>query len=165
MILEEDSAVSGQQLHFQNALKARANTRAKGEDVEAGDLVMTRSTKLRPDRLGLLASVGVSEVPVYRPLRVAILATGDELAGTDSGTDKINDANRPMLRGLLTQMGYEAVDVGIVADDAVAAVDFSNQKHAHWKQKHHTKKRVSKSSVVVHVCSLPKEGQNYVNIR
>ena len=120
VILEEDIAVSDGQVYFQNALKAQANTRAKGEDIDAGALTLPRSTKLRADRLGVLAAIGVTEVSVYRPLRVAVLATGDELVVNEAGADKINDANRPMLQGLLTQMGYAVVDIGIVPDDPAA---------------------------------------------
>ncbi|MEM7241459.1 MAG: gephyrin-like molybdotransferase Glp [Pseudomonadota bacterium] len=120
VILEEDVALADGQVHFQNAIKAGANTRSAGEDFAAGDVIIRRATKLRPDHLGVLASAGVSHLTCYRALRIALFATGDELIGTNMGTDKINDANRPMLAALLQSMGHEVIDLGIIKDDAKA---------------------------------------------
>jgi molybdopterin molybdotransferase len=73
-----------------------------------------------PD-LALLAAVGIARVKVRRPLRVAVLSTGDELVADalqEAAPHQIYDANRPMLLGLLAGWGFDAVDLGHAPDDA-----------------------------------------------
>ena len=68
----------------------------------------------------MLTAVGVSKVDVYRPLRVGVLSTGDEIlngAEGDQPSHKIFDANRPMLLSLAERWGYEPVDLGVAKDD------------------------------------------------
>ena len=83
--------------------------------------------RLRPQDLGLLASVGVAEVRVFRPLRVGVLATGDELV--EPGAQRLPDAgklfnsNRYTLAGLILDLGMEFVDCGIVQDEPKAIAD------------------------------------------
>ena len=120
VVLEEDVAVSDGQIHFQNQLKAGANTRNKGEDIVEGECIIQKATRLRPDHLGLMASAGVKTVSCYQPLKIALFATGDELSVSGASKDKINDANRPMLKALLQSMGHNVIDLGIVADNANA---------------------------------------------
>jgi len=99
-------------------VKAGANIRRAGEDIQAGARVIAAGTRLAPQHLGLAASVGVAELQVYRRLRVAILASGDELAmpGEPLGPGQIYNSNRYTLRGLLQGFGCEILDLGIVAD-------------------------------------------------
>ncbi|GAB6054477.1 molybdopterin molybdotransferase MoeA [Magnetospira thiophila] len=96
-----------------------AHIRRRGEDVTAGDILLQAGTLLRPQELGVLAAQGVADVPVRRRLRVAVFSTGDELHepwARDIG-DGIYDSNRFMLMGLLTALGCEVRDLGILADD------------------------------------------------
>jgi molybdopterin molybdotransferase len=99
------------------------NIRPRGQDIAAGSQVLGRGRRLRAQDLGLLASVGCAAVQVYRPLRVAVLSTGDELVepGTplrDGG--QLFNSNRYTLAGLLKGLGMEMVDGGIVPDTADA---------------------------------------------
>ena len=98
--------------------KAGANIRRAGEDIRRGAEVIAPGTWLAPAHLGLAASVGVAELRVQRRLRVAILASGDELAtpGEPLGPGQLYNSNRYTLKGLLQGLGCEVIDLGIVAD-------------------------------------------------
>lgn len=122
VVLQEDVTRDGETVAFHGPVKQGVNTRAAGEDVKAGGRVASAGRQLTPADLALLSAVGVGEVQVRARLRVGVLSTGDELVppGQPAGPGQIYDANRPMLLGLLTRMGHEAVDLGHVADDRAA---------------------------------------------
>ncbi len=96
-----------------------ANVRLRGEDVSAGTVVIEAGSVLRPQELGLIASLGFPQVLVRRRPRVAILSTGDEVAepGYPRRPGQIYDSNRFILHGAVLQGGGEVVDLGIVPDD------------------------------------------------
>jgi len=96
----------------------RKNVGAIGEDIRRGELALDAGTTLRPAELGLLASVGVGEVSVWRRPRVAILSTGDELRpiGEQLAPGQIYDSNRYSLHGMLQRLGLEVIDLGVVPD-------------------------------------------------
>src|SRR5204863_4407764 len=106
-------------------LRKAANVRMRGEDVQAGTVVIERGTVLRPAELGLLASLGRVQVLAHRRPRVALLSTGDEVVepGSPRKPGQIYDANRFSLRGSIEQCGGEVIDLGIVPDvrDALRA--------------------------------------------
>ncbi len=122
VIMQEDVQVKDGQLHFETGLKLGANCRAKGEDVNAGEIALAAGTRLGPQEIGLLVALGVAEVSVRSRLKVGVLSTGDELRQpSEAASDhQIYDANRPMLLGLLNDWGFEAVDLGVVPDDRAA---------------------------------------------
>ncbi|HET9490357.1 MAG TPA: gephyrin-like molybdotransferase Glp [Methylomirabilota bacterium] len=95
-----------------------ANVRFRGEDVQTGSVVIESGSVLRPQELGLLASLGLSQVLVAQRPRVALLSTGDEVAepGTPRKPGQIYDANRFTLRALAEQCGAVVTDLGIVPD-------------------------------------------------
>jgi len=99
-------------------LAAGANTRRRGEDVRAGAVVLTAGAVLRPQEIGVAASLGLAQLLVRRKPRVAILSTGDEVAepGSVRKPGQIYDSNRFSLRGLVEGAGGAAVDDGIVPD-------------------------------------------------
>jgi molybdopterin molybdotransferase len=96
-----------------------ANVRMRGEDVEAGAIVVEAGTVLRPQEMGLVTSLGAWQLMVRRKPRVALMSTGDEVAepGTPRRPGQIYDANRFTLRGSIEQCGGEVVDLGIVPDE------------------------------------------------
>lgn len=122
VILQEDVTERAGRIAFRGGLKRGANTRRAGEDVTAGETVLEPGRMLTPADLALCAAVGVAELRVRARLRVAVISTGDELVepGETARAGQIYDANRPMLTALVGRMGYEAVDLGRVADDRAA---------------------------------------------
>jgi molybdopterin molybdotransferase len=94
------------------------NVRLRGEDVEAGGIVIERGTVLRPQEIGLVTSLGIWQLGVYRRPRVALLSTGDEVVepGTPRRSGQIYDSNRFTLRGSIELAGAEVHDLGIVPD-------------------------------------------------
>ena len=95
------------------------NIRRAGENLAAGSVALTEGTVLRPAHIGLLASLGVAEVPVRRRVRVALLSTGDELRPTGMELDDgaVYDSNRAVLAAMMERLGCDVMDMGIVADD------------------------------------------------
>jgi molybdopterin molybdotransferase len=95
-----------------------ANVRYRGEDVRAGEIILPVGAVLRPQELGVAASLGLPQLPVRQRPRVALLSTGDEVAepGTERKAGQIYDSNRFSLRGLAEAAGAIVVDLGIVPD-------------------------------------------------
>ena len=104
--------------------KPGQNVRAAGEDIAPGDEVLPVGHRITPADLGLIASLGLTEVGVRRRLRVAFFSTGDELRslGEPLAPGMIYDSNRYTLWGMLTAMGAEVVDMGVIRDDEQALV-------------------------------------------
>lgn len=98
------------------------NVRQAGEDIARGSLAVAAGTRLRPQHLGFLASLGRERVMVHRRPRVALFSTGDEVTapGATLPDAGIFDANRFSLRGLIERLGGEVIDLGILADDCEA---------------------------------------------
>ncbi len=108
----------GVRVHPGAITKAGQNRRFAGEDLQAGQVVFRRGQALRPAEIGMLASLGINEVGVYRRLRVAFFSTGDELRsiGTTLAEGEIYDSNRYTLFGMLTRLNCEPLDMGVVPD-------------------------------------------------
>jgi molybdopterin molybdotransferase len=104
------------------AVNAGAYIRKKGEDVGQNEVVLRSNHKIRPQDIGLMASLGITQVPVYRRVKVALITSGDELVRPDQplSPGKIRDANTSMFVALLAQRGIEANFIGIVPDDPAA---------------------------------------------
>ena len=102
------------------------NIRDAGEDVCIDDTILKAGSKLKPQDLGLAASVGIHKVKVFRRLRVAVFFTGDELCDPATGSagytgialepGQIFNSNRYTLHGLLKALGCEIIDLGIIKD-------------------------------------------------
>jgi molybdopterin molybdotransferase len=92
-----------------------ANVRRRGEDFEAGIILLKPGSPIGARQIGLLAAAGVESVAVYRPLRIALLSMGDEL--TAAACDGIRDANRPMLQALCAAHDFQVSDLGVLPDN------------------------------------------------
>jgi molybdopterin molybdotransferase len=123
--MQEDCRPDGDFVVLPPGLKRGANRRKTGEDIKAGATILIAGKRLRPQDVGLAASIGATSLDVYRPLKVAIFSTGDELREPGDATPPgaVYDANRYVLDGLLQQLGCEIVDLGILRDqrDAITA--------------------------------------------
>jgi len=95
-----------------------ANVRPKGQDISYGAKVISKGQKLSAIDISLLASIGQASIAVYKPLKVALFSTGDELVepGQDLKAGQIYNSNRPLLIALCEQMGFLPYDCGIVED-------------------------------------------------
>jgi molybdopterin molybdotransferase len=95
------------------------NVSKKGEDIKEGEAAIKAGTRLRPYHLGLLAAFGNSKVTVAEKPKIALLATGNELAevGSKLGENQVFDANKIMLSAMCRELGVEPLDLGIVKDD------------------------------------------------
>lgn len=122
VVMQEHCHAEEDRVIIQHPIKSGQNVRRAGEDIAAGTVILSAGTKLRPQDMGLAASVGLAQLPVYRTLRVAIFCTGDELVapGNPLAPGKIYNANRYTLTGLLRALGCEIIDLGIVPDNLEA---------------------------------------------
>eukprot|EP00903_Cladosiphon_okamuranus_P004491 g4489.t1 len=120
VIMQENAEVIDDRVIFTTTPEsAGANIRCAGEDIKAGEKILHRGTRLRPQELGLLASIGMDQVSVFKPVRVAVLSTGSELVepGNPLQAGQIYNSNRPMILSLLQSLGFEAIDAGICTDN------------------------------------------------
>ncbi len=115
---QELTVRTGDEVEIDADLSKGTNVRMRGEDVRAGSIVVGEGSVLRPQEIGVLASLGRRQVLVSQRPRVALLSTGDEVAepGWPRAAGQIYDSNRFTLRGLIAQCGAEPIDLGIVPD-------------------------------------------------
>lgn len=122
VIMQEQVECEGNQLRIGTGHRPGQNIRRAGEDLARGQIAFAKGRRLQPADLGLLASLGIAEVRVQRPLRVAFFSTGDELisVGESLQSGRVYDSNRYTLYGMLSRLGVDIVDMGVVGDDATA---------------------------------------------
>ncbi len=122
VLMQEDCSEANGLVRIPAGIKRGANRRRAGEDAKAGATVLNPGRRLRPQELGLAAALGFTSLPVYRRLRAAIFSTGDEVRdpGEELAKGAIYDANRYVLHALLSGLGADVSDVGILPDRAVA---------------------------------------------
>ena len=121
VVAQEQVTRDGERVVVQGA-QVGANVRHAGEDIEVGDIAIAAGCRLAPSHIGLAASLGFAELPVVRRPRVAFFSNGDELRslGNALNIGELYDSNRYTLHAMLSQLGVEIVDLGIVPDDAAA---------------------------------------------
>ena len=119
IVMQEHVKAKDGQVTIGSGHRKGQHLRRAGEDLAAGQVALRRGTPLRPAEIGLIASLGIPELSVYRRLRVAFFSTGDELVsiGTAPKEGQIYDSNRYTLHGMLKRLGCEAIDMGVVRDD------------------------------------------------
>lgn len=120
VVIKEQVRQEGEQIWIGASNKCGANTRPAGEDYQAGETALLKGTRLSASQMGVLASLGFSEVKVTRRLRAVLLTTGDELVtpGIPLGYSQIYDSNRYSLTGMLHDYGVELLHHQHVRDGA-----------------------------------------------
>lgn len=119
VVMQEHVQASGSSVEIGEGHRRGQNIRLIGEDIAQNSTVLTKGQIIRPAEMGLLASLGFSDVTVYHKLKVALFSTGDELQepGTQLAPGKIYNSNRYSLLGMLGELGVEIVDMGTIRDD------------------------------------------------
>jgi molybdopterin molybdotransferase len=117
-MMQEDCREDGDWVALRPGIAKGANRRLAGEDLRRGQTALSAGQRLRPQDIGLAASIGLTAVRVSKRLKVALFSTGDELAepGRTLPAGAIYDSNRFTLAALLNQLGCEVHDLGILAD-------------------------------------------------
>ena len=115
----EDVEVADDHVLLTAPVPGGENVRIAGEDIHESDVLMVPGTQLRPQELGVLASLGIARITVTRKPRVSLLTTGDELVGIDDplAPGKIRDSNRYSISGLVRRLGCEPVELGVIRDE------------------------------------------------
>ena len=119
VMMQEDCREDGGDVVIMPGIKRGANRRAAGEDIRTGETVLQTGQLLRPQDIGVAASLGRTRLRVYQPLRVAVFSSGDELREPGGTLDPgaIFDSNRFALAAALSQLGCTVTDLGIITDD------------------------------------------------
>jgi molybdopterin molybdotransferase len=119
VVMQEHCLVDGDTIRLTKNVKQGDHIRQAGEDIQHGASVFESGRRLSAVDIGLLASLGIAQVKVYRRLKVALIATGDELKrpGEVLASGDIYESNAHVLQQLLTKLGAEVIDFGIIKDD------------------------------------------------
>lgn len=124
--IQEDATVTDKTLTITGTLKPAENIRKRGEELSKGNTLIAAHTIISPAALGMIASQGYATVTCYRPLKVTVFATGDELTqpGVPLKPNHIYDSNRPMLLQLLSRHAFlEVVNGGVLPDNEALIKD------------------------------------------
>lgn len=115
---EHTEQISATEIRISNGHKLFQNVRQAGEDIKQDSIVLRKGHYIQAADLGVIASIGIGEVNVYRQPRITFFSTGDELCsvGDTLGIGDIYDSNRYSLHGMLAQLNVETIDLGIVRD-------------------------------------------------
>jgi molybdenum cofactor synthesis domain-containing protein len=121
VIMIEDVIVEdeGRNIRISEKIDKGSNVTPRGNDLKKGQLLLKEGTWLAAADIGLIASVGISAILVYKKVKVAVLSTGNELAepGSNLGNASLFDSNRFMLFSMVRKCGGEPVDLGICIDE------------------------------------------------
>lgn len=125
VVMQEDTEIVGDQVKIGTSVEPGKNVRPKGQDIAVGDTILNRGRRIAPQDLGLLASVGNSEVEIFQPLKVGLMSTGDELIEPPNPLKpgQIYNSNHYALGGLINGLGMEVVDLGVVEDTPEATIE------------------------------------------
>lgn len=118
VVMQENTQAQGETITPTQSARPGENIRKRGEDITEGDQVLSKGKRLGPVDIGLLASLGIHQVSVYRRLRVAVLSTGDELTppGQALPAGNIYDSNRYAIIAVLQRLAVEVLDIGLIPD-------------------------------------------------
>jgi molybdopterin molybdotransferase len=119
VVMLEQTRLDGNAVIIGDGHRRGENVRQAGEDLRRGDVAVKAGTRIMPAELGVLASFGQDRVRVIRRPRVAVFSTGDELRAPGDSRDPgaVFDSNRYTLLGMLTRLGMDVIDMGVISDD------------------------------------------------
>jgi molybdopterin molybdotransferase len=120
--MQEKVQADDNQITIEHPHRLGANVRRRGEELLAGTKVLHKGITIRAAEMGVLATIGISQVRVTRKLKVAFFSTGDELrpVGSELAPGQIYDSNRYSIQGLLSKSHVDWVDLGVIADNKEA---------------------------------------------
>lgn len=118
VVMQEQVTLHQGSILVQPGQQLGQHIRRAGEDLPLGAVALRQGQRLGAAELGLLASLGLAEIPVVRPLRVALCSTGNELVslGHTPGPGQYFDSNRHTLHALISDLGFECLDLGVIPD-------------------------------------------------
>jgi molybdopterin molybdotransferase len=121
VVMQENIILNDQQTHIciSEELIPQQNIRSMGQDIKTGVCILSKGDVLTPQRLGLIASMGITELNTYKPLKIAIFSTGDELVepGQAVREGQIYNSNRYLLSGFLKSLNFDILDLGVISDN------------------------------------------------
>ena len=119
VVMQEKTVTKSDCITVLEAPNQGANVRLAGEDIKFNQTVLAKGHQMTPADLGLVASLGIGDVQVFRKLKVAFFSTGDELVslGKQLAEGQIYDSNRYTIFGMLSRLGVEICDFGVVPDN------------------------------------------------
>ena len=125
VMVERTKVLLGRKVSVFSPVAHGQNISKRGEDVKPGTLVLNRGRRIRPEDIGILKALGVARVRVARKPRMAIISTGNELTKSSKHhrPDEIVDINRPILSGMIAELGGVPVDLGLARDDEKEILD------------------------------------------
>jgi molybdopterin molybdotransferase len=119
VVMLENTQKRGENLEVWSQLAPWTNISKIGEDINVGDLILKTGTRLNPYHLGLAAALGHTQLKVAEKPKIAIIATGNEIAeiGTERASNQIYDSNKTMVAAMCQELGAETSDLGIAKDN------------------------------------------------
>lgn len=119
VVIQENCEEKDETLYIKKLPEAGSNIRRKGQDIRKNAVILQKGTRLQAQHIGIIASVGISKVELYKPLKIAVISSGDELVepGYELKKGQIYNSNRPMIMGVCKAWGMEVVDLNIVNDN------------------------------------------------
>ena len=123
--LQEDCQEQDGEIVLDKTIEPGANVRLKGQDIQSERHLLPAGTIIRAQEMGLLSSIGKSKISVFKPIKIGVLSTGNELVepGNPLSRGQIYNSNRALLIGLISSMGMEPIDLGIAEDNLAATAD------------------------------------------
>ncbi len=129
VVMQENTQINDQEITFTRKPKKSDNVRFVGENIKSGEIVLKKGHQLTARDIPLIASLGLTEILVYRPLKVAVISSGNELRslGEDLAEGEIYDSNRYSIIALLSRLNVEVLDLGIIKDELHLILDAINR--------------------------------------
>lgn len=119
VVMQENTTVKAEQITFTHKITQGSAIRPAGDDIKKGAIILQAGERISAIDIGLLASLGINQIPVYRKLKIAVFSTGDELLmpGEPARDDRIFDSNRAMLVAMASRLGADVLDLGVIGDN------------------------------------------------